>query len=378
MRVLQVVPSLIKGGAERLVLDISQQLAAMGHEVKVVVLRDDNRYPELSGKCAVQLARSSVYYSLFGVDQIDIDAYERVVDEFNPDVIQSHLLDAEFVTRHAPRKRIAYLTHWHGCPEVINPIPFRQWFTKDAVWKWNMKRRLMANYRGCNNHFLCISEFISEYVEQNLDARKEDISVIHNAIDTSLFRPQGGAKPSEFRLISIGSLQKNKNHIFQFRAMRRLIDLGHTDIHLDVYGEGPELISLQRSINELGLAHHVTMHGIVHNIPDRINASHLLVHSAWHEPFGLILIEAMACGIPVISFDTGGPAELVIEGENGFLVKKDDLEAYANKIIWCNANRDQLEQMGKRGTDFAQKFGLAEYAKKLELLYKDLVKKKAH
>ena len=372
MRILQVVPSLIKGGAERLVLDISQQLVATGHEVKVVVLRDDNRYPELSGKCDVQVARSSVIYSILGKDQIDIAAYEKVVDEFKPDIIHSHLLDAEFVTRHSSRKGIAYLTHWHGCPEMINPIPRNQWLTKDAVWKWNMKRRLKANYGSCNNHFLCISEFISDYVMQNLDARKEDISVIQNAIDTTLFKPDGRVKPSEFRLISIGSLQKNKNHIFQFRVIRRLLDYGHSDIHLDVFGEGPELNSLQRSIRKLGLTEHVTMHGIVHDIQDRINTSHLLVHSAWHEPFGLILIEAMACGIPVLSFDTGGPAELVVEGENGFLVAKDELEAYAQKIIWSIANREKLVEMGKRGTDFAQKFGMEEYVKRLLKLYQRL------
>jgi len=369
MRILLVVPSLIKGGAERLVLDMAEQLALRGHQVRVAVLRDDNRYPELAAKSNVTNVRSSVYYSVFGKDQIQIEGYETLVDSFKPDVIHSHLVDAELVSRHNPRKDVVYITHWHGCPSLTNPIPPNEWLTKDALWKWNTKRILKRNYRRCQNHFLCISGFIQNYVMDRLDADKSETTVLHNAIDLHLFTKSESNKPDGFRLISIGSLQKNKNHVFQLNVMRHLLDRGFSDIYLDVYGEGPELEFLRKKVDELSIGSHVTLHGIVHDIQNRINQSHLLVHSAWHEPFGLILIEAMACGVPVLSFDTGGPRELVTDGVNGFLTNRDDLNTYVERLLTLYNDRNLPSKMGQAAMTHAQKFGLANYATNLETLY---------
>jgi len=369
MRILLVVPSLIKGSAERLVLDMAEQLALRGHQARVAVLRDDNRYPELAAKSNVTNVRSSVYYSVFGSDQIQIEGYEALVDSFKPDIIHSHLVDAELVSRHNPRKGVAYITHWHGCPSLTNPVPPNEWLTKDALWKWNTKRILKRNYIRCQNHFLCISGFIQNYVMDRLDADKSETTVLHNAIDLQLFTKTESDKPDGFRLISIGSLQKNKNHVFQLKVMRHLLDRGFTDIYLDVYGEGPELEFLRKKVDELGVRSQVTLHGIVHDIQDRINQSHLLVHSAWHEPFGLILIEAMACGVPVLSFDTGGPRELVTDGVNGFLTHRDDLNTYVERLLTLYNDRNLLPKMGQAAMTHAQKFGLANYATNLETLY---------
>jgi glycosyltransferase involved in cell wall biosynthesis len=369
MRVAHVVPSLIKGGAERLALNICGELEKLGHEVLIISLRDDNRYPELSAE-KVRIANSSVYYSLLGSDQIETAGYEAIIDEFKPDVIHSHLVDSELVSRHNPRKNVAYITHWHGCPSLTNPVPFSDRFNREFIWKWNTKRRLLQNYDSCNNHFLCISEFIQNYVKENLGAKNSETTVIHNAIDLNRFKPIRTEKKSGFRLISIGSLQMNKNHPFLFKAVRKLLDDGLNDVHLDVYGEGPEHEFLSSEIKRLELSGHVILHGIVSDPDVQLNRAHLLIHSAWHEPFGLIFIEAMACGIPVVSFNTGGPAELINDGENGYLVPKDDLEGFCLRIKDFYNNREQLKVVGQNGTQHAKQFGLTEYVKKIEALYK--------
>ncbi|MFM1876152.1 MAG: hypothetical protein RL266_1889 [Bacteroidota bacterium] len=369
MRVAHVVPSLIKGGAERLALNICDELEKLGHEVLVISLRDDNRYPELSAD-KVRIADASVYYSMLGSDRINIAGYESIIDQFKPDVIHSHLVDSELVSRHNPRENVAYITHWHGCPSLTNPVPFSERFNREYVWKWNTKRRLLKNYQTCNNHFLCISEFIQNYVKENLGAKDSETTIIHNAIDLNRFRPIETEKKSGFRLISIGSLQKNKNHPFLFKVVRKLLDDGLNDVYLDVYGEGPEHAFLSSEIERLKLSDRVTLHGIVSDPEVQLNQAHLLIHSAWHEPFGLIFIEAMACGIPVVSFNTGGPAELINDGENGYLIPKDDLEGFCSRIRDFYKNREQLDIIGQHGIQHAKQFGLSEYSKKIEALYK--------
>lgn len=368
LRIIHVIPSIIKGGAERLALNITERLADLGHEVMLLSLRDDNRYPELSSK-HVRVANAQVYYSFLGKDMIDISEYESAIDEFQPDIIHSHLIESELVSRHNPRPEIAYITHWHGCPSLTNPTPFWAQFNKEFVWKWNTKRRLIRNYKACNNHFLCITDFIQSYVTENLGVKDSEIEVLHNAIDLNRFRPIKTEKKSGFRLISIGSLQKNKNHRFLLNVVRNLIDEGLNDIHLDIYGEGPEHDFLNAKIKRLGLSDHVKLNGIVSDIEVQLNQADLLVHSAWQEPFGLIFIEAMACGIPVVSFNTGGPSELINDGENGFLIQKDDLEGFCSRIKDFYNNREQLDVIGRNGIQHAKHFGLAEYVKKIEGLY---------
>lgn len=369
MRILQIISSLQRGGAERLVLDLSQKLVELGHKVLIVQLRPQTAYAELRLQLEMKVAPASVYYSLLDSDKIDIDNYESVVDEFKPDVIHSHLIDAELVSRHHIRQGVVYITHWHGCPSLTNPIPFTERFSREYVWKWNTKRILLNQYKECNNHFICISNFIGEYVKTNLHVSEKDVSVVHNAIDLNRFKPLNESKPDGFRLINIASLHKNKNHGFLFKVVRTLVDQGLTDVYMDVYGEGPELESLSLLVNDMNLSDHVKLLGVVDDIEVQLNRAHLLVHSAWHEPFGLIFIEAMACGIPIVSFNTGGPVELIKDGESGYLIEKDGLSEFVEKVKHFYHHREQLDVFGKNGITYAAKFGLDDYAKRIEAVY---------
>jgi len=369
MKIVQLIPCLSRGGAERLVLNLANQLQQLGHEVLVIQLRPDNAYPELEAPLDVKLASSSVYYSIFGKSAIETKAFDKLVAEFKPDVIHSHLLDSELVSRCNPLKNTVYITHWHGCPSLTNPIPFSEWLSKESVWKWNTKRILSNQYNKSNTYFICISEFIAQYVKDRLHVDESSLSVIHNAIDLQLFKPINVPKKEGFRLINIGSLHRNKNHQFLFKVMLNLIKQGFEDVFLDVYGDGPEKQQLQNQIEQLNLQKHVTLHGVVNDPEVQINRAHLMVHSAWHEPFGLIFIEAMACGIPVVSFNTGGPAELIKNNESGYLVPKDHLTEFTDKVKRLYQNRSNLTVLGNNGIKHAAQFGLNEYAKKVESLY---------
>jgi glycosyltransferase involved in cell wall biosynthesis len=376
MKIIQCIPDLTRGGAERLVLNLSEQLAQLGHEVLVIVFRDKNDYKNLSQRVRVEVIPSIVSYSILGNHDIQTGQFDQFVNDFEPDVIHSHLLEAEFVSRQNRRTNCVYITHWHGCPPLTNPMHFMDMLSKDGVWLWNTKRLLKKKYQTSKTHFICISDFIGIYLKQNLGISASTISVIHNAIDLTLFGPLNLPKKEGFRLISIGSLDKNKNQIFLLKLMRHLLDIGHSDIVLDLYGVGPEGPTLKREIARLKLGDHAILHGVSEKIEEEINQAHLLIHSAWHEPFGLILIEAMACGIPVISFNTGGPAELVSNGKDGFLIEKDDLEDFANRVLELKNNESQRKQFGLAAIKSAKQFGLKNYTKKIETLYQELAAKR--
>ena len=105
---------------------------------------------------------------------------------------------------------------------------------------------------------------------------------------------------------------------------------GHTDWHLDVYGSGDREPYL-RQARELGLtAAAVTLHPADDNIRSRYLEHGLYVLSSRFEGFGMVVIEAQACGLPVVAFDCPtGPAELIADGETGLLVPDGDVDALA-------------------------------------------------
>ncbi len=373
MRILQVVPSLIRGGAERLVLNLTQQLEARGHEVKIFALHDDNLYKSLGSKTEVVITPARVSYSLLGQDTSDTEGFDRAVQDFNPDVIHSHLIEAEFISRHRPYKHAVYISHWHGCPEMLRKPPLTAFLKKDTWWNWNSKRNLINGYRACNNHFLCISEFMKEFVIDHLDAKPEHCTIINNAVDTALFQPgPNHSLGSPIHLIAVGKLNYNKNQQFLVRVVAKLKELG-VESDLTLLGSGAEEENLKTLATSLGVLEKIIFPGTVDDPEHYLRQADILVHASHYEAFGLVLIEAMACGKPVVCLNDGGPSEVAVDGENGFKVKRDDLTAFTEAVNKLATDQKLYTQMSSNALEFSKKFGLAQYADKVEALYDKLL-----
>lgn len=373
MRILQVVPSLIRGGAERLVLNLTKELEARGHEVKIFALHDDNLYRSLNSKTEVVITPAKVSYSLLGQDTSDTERFDKAVRDFDPDVIHSHLIEAEFISRHRPYKKAVYISHWHGCPEMLRTPPLLDYLKKDTWWNWNSKRNLIRGYKESNNHFLCISEFMKSFVVEHLAANPKDCSIIGNAVDTDLFSPKGEVeKDATAHLIAVGKLNYNKNQQFLVRVVARLKGLG-IDADLTLLGSGAEESNLKALAESLGIADKIHYPGTVDDPEVYINQADILVHASHYEAFGLVLLEAMACGKPVVCFNDGGPAEVAVDGLNGFVVNRDDIEAFSNAVAKLATDDQLYSEFSSNALEFSKKFGLAQYAEKVLALYERLL-----
>jgi len=198
---------------------------------------------------------------------------------------------------------------------------------------------------------------------------------LKNAIDVKRFSSSSRNKEETceiFKLISIGRLDHNKNHRLLLECVSILISQGQ-QVHLSILGEGDQRMLLENKIHSLNLQQSVSLLGTVNDVEKHLWDSHVYVHSALSEGFGLTLIEAMAAGLPVVALDGGGNRDLVENGINGYLIAQPDAKLFAEKIINLLQNHQMRSDMGKYAAQFAQQFSMESYGEKLLDIYKNAI-----
>ena len=173
------------------------------------------------------------------------------------------------------------------------------------------------------------------------------------------------------RVIAVGRLDYQKGLDLLLKAWRR-VEEGHSDWRLDIFGDGLEMAALNSQISSLNLKT-VTIHPSTTDIyTEYLNSDFLVCSSRW-ESFGLILIEAMSCGIPAVSFDCdNGPRSIIADGEDGLLVKNGDTDDLADKINYLIEHPDLRQQMGQAAYKNVARFSEEEVFKRYLAFYKSL------
>ena len=375
MKILHIIPNLKKGGAERIVIDIVRILNQnASNQVKLILFEDKIEYDVDDIKNLIEIVPSKVELSITKKHQISILELQNTIELFQPDSIHSHLFEAEIVSRSCTFPKAKWFTHSHDRMSSLNNLSLFKIKSKRDLTNYFEKRYLLKCYRkNGGNNFIAISEDISNFLRTVLPKDLQSIQLLQNAIDLKRFeKPMDFNKVRDnvFNMVSIGRLDKNKNHQFLIDVV---LDLKNRKIpvHLTIVGEGDERISLQEKILQLNLSDQLSLVGLQEKVEMYLWNADLYVHSAITEGFGLTLIEAMACGLPVVCTDGKGNRELIQEGENGFMVGERNPKLVADKIELLLKNDNLRQEMGEKARKFAQGFGMEKYVESLLLLYKN-------
>lgn len=165
--------------------------------------------------------------------------------------------------------------------------------------------------------------------------------------------------------------QKNVGALIQIWT---LVQRRHPNWTLDVYGNGHlkpyyEKIVLEKKLN-------IMIHPAVPDILEKFMESSMLLMTSLYEPFGLVLVEAMSCGIPVIAFDCPyGPSDIIQNGKNGYLVENGNIEAFAERVCQLSENETLRLKMGQLGILSAQNYRADKIMYKWNQLFEELVHK---
>lgn len=182
-----------------------------------------------------------------------------------------------------------------------------------------------------------------------------NVSVIPNPISSIKEAP---SQLNSKKIIAAGRLALPKNYPSLIRAFRLVAD-EHPDWTLEIYGEGGMRKELEYLIGQLQLNDNVYLKGYTSQVHEKMQDASCFVMSSKFEGFGLVLIEAMQCGLPCVSYDCPcGPKDIITDGKDGFLVPLGDEKTLAEKICFLIEHPDVRAEMGKAALLKAEKYSL--------------------
>lgn len=221
-----------------------------------------------------------------------------------------------------------------------------------------------------------VSNWLTDETQRAFNLRVP-VRTIYNFINLEKF----GARHVE-RCTLAEKGEKIVMHISNFRPVKRVTDVvrafkkisDRVDARLIMVGDGPERLSAVGVARQLGIGDRIKYLGNNENVELILPCADLVFQPSEHESFGLVALEAMACGVPVLGTDSGGVREVVVNGETGYLCEVGDIESMAARAIEILTNDERARGMGARGRKHAEAhFARAPIVSQYEALYRELL-----
>lgn len=376
MKIIHIIPSLKTGGAERLVIDICNELKKReGVEVKLLVLSKRNDFRLNSISFDISFISSRLNLSLRRNNLAEMDELLDALNEFKPDLIHSHLFEAELLSRWILNPDIVYVTHCHDNMHQISGLTIKKTIKKN-ITDFYERYLLFKRYKKCNNHFIAISNDAKEYFLKVIPNKlQKNIFFLSNAIDFDRFYFDRTAADKEniINAVCVGSLVDKKNQKFLIPITLYLKSKGY-DCIINVLGDGPNRSLLEKQIKANNLTENIVLHGNVNNVEEFMWKANFFIHPATYEPFGLVLLEAMSAGLPVISLDGKGNRDIVKHKENGYIFQDQNADQFGNAMIKLKENPNEYLRYVKEGHKYSSDYDVENYTNKLISYYHEIIK----
>lgn len=220
----------------------------------------------------------------------------------------------------------------------------------------------------------CVSDAIKEWAVA-LGATAERCRVIRPAVDADFFCQPGrtSGKNSEIlQIVTTGSLIWVKGLGYALSAIRLLKDRG-VPLRFDIIGDGLERQRVLYNIHDLGLNNQVSLLGKLPPgaVRERLHAADVFLLPSLSEGISNAVLEAMACGLPVVTTDCGGMREALEDGREGYVVPTRNVAAMADALIKLSLDKNVRAEMGERArTRVLNEFSLQEQVKAFEALFR--------
>ena len=349
MRIVYFITGLGIGGAEAITVNIANRMQAAGQEVSIVYLAGDNRQKDVL--CPdIRVICLNMQKTPAGFVQA-LSKARKVLRDIRPDVVHAQMIHANIFAR--------ILRLFYPIPFLISTEHSKNIGGRGRMWLYRITDRLS----DVNTN---VSEEATGYFIARQAFSLAKTTTVYNGIDLNRFgsdpslresiRQLYGIGQDEFLFLNVGRLVPAKDHKNLLDAFEK-VEKKFASSKLLIVGEGELRKELEDCAGKKGLAGKVIFAGMRQNTEAYYNAADCFVLSSAWEGFGLVLAEAMACGVPVVSTDAGGCAEVV--NDPRYVVPVRDAEALSRIMEEiCRMPAGNRASLGEANRHSAGRFSL--------------------
>lgn len=326
MKILYVITGLALGGAEKVVVDLADQMLERGHEVKIIYLRGNPEVKPRSNRIeliGLGFEKAIDFFNAF-------KKLKEIIRYFHPDIVHSHMIHSNIFVRLC---RI-------GSPLIKKLICTAH--NSNEGGRIRMLAYRLTNFLSDVN--TNVSNEASEALIEKGAFSKNNLITVYNGVDINKFKNKNIKNDKCYtKILSVGRFNEQKDYPNLLKAILLLKDkLLNANIKFYIAGDGELRGLIENLIHSYDIGNFIELLGKRSDIPDLLNEVDFFILPSKHEGLPTVIIEAMACQTYVIATDCGGSAEIM--GETGMLVPIQDSLALANAISNALSLSDSMIQ----------------------------------
>lgn len=372
-KILIFVDSLNEGGVTKVLLDLLENINREKYDITVMTLYNQGVYiSEVK-----QYARYTYCFNIpnFNDHSLKAELYRkywggmlRLPESFMYKCFVKEKYDIEIAFMHGWSTKVISGSNNKKSKKIAwVHVDLVTWNRVDGVFK-NLEHHKKAYSKF--NEVICVSQTVKEGIEKKYNVK--NARVLYNPINREKILKLSKEKiddinlSNKFKLISVGRLSEQKGYDRLLRVFKKLKN-DVIDIELILVGNGDKYNELNKYIVKNKLEKDVTLLGFKENPYKYVRASDLFVCSSISEGFSLVIGEAMAVGVPVVSVDCPGPNEILDYGKYGKLVNNSEEDLY-NGIKEMINDRVLYEKYNNKSNERGKMFSISCFANKLETI----------
>jgi len=354
-RLAFLLPHLSGGGAERVALTLIKNFVSRGYIVDLLLMKAEGELMQLVPRevRVIDLKAARIRDLFFPL--------LRYLRKERPAGVQVSMwpLTIIGILAHraaASRSRLVVSDHTTLSKHYAQLLGFRSFLMRASI-------RLLYPFADSR---VIVSERAADDLAALSGIDRSSVDVIYNPIEAPTQHPKEYPEVEQLwgvnqgRILTVGSLKAEKNHVLLIRAFARL--RLEFPARLMILGEGPLRDQLEKTALEEQVSERVLLPGFAVDPWPYFRSAHLFVLSSDYEGFGNVLVEAMHCGLPVVSTDCeGGPQEILERGKYGTMVPPGDVQALANAIEKALLAPARSEQLQARARELSGQGSLDRY-----------------
>lgn len=369
-RITIVTPSLSCGGAERAVVLVAEGLVQNDHIVSIVTISEkDKDFYQLSNKInrlALNVAsKSPTPFHAIWNNFYRIWKLRKTLQSLQPDVVISFLDSTNILTLLS----LIYTKYPVLVSEQNNPATETQsLWSKLRRFTYPMASKVVSCSEGVDNYFDWLP--------------KSKRGVIYNPVQSVPNEPFEvnvpiGADKNKKWAIAMGRLTRQKGFDLLLASFRQIAD-NHPDWQLLIFGEGELRGELEKMRDDFGLNNQVIFPGLTSDPIAMFKSSKLFVLSSRWEGLGVVILEALACGLPVVSMDCpSGPREVIRNEIDGLLVPNEDITSFALAMDRLMSNDEDRQKLASRTLEAVERFSIDKIVKEWEFIIRESIARKS-